>query len=64
MRQSDSSDAWQGMLYKFSKLTPMLLHRAAPAVALRKGKSQWLFDCGEDTQRQLLKQALVRIAVK
>ena len=42
----------------------MLLHRAAPAVALRKGKSQWLFDCGEDTQRQLLKQALVRIAVK
>ena len=35
--------------------------RAAAAVALRKGKSQWLFDCGEDTQRQLLKQALVRL---
>lgn len=35
-------------------------HRSAPAVALRKGKSNWLFDCGEDTQRQLLKQALVR----
>ncbi|CAL8471292.1 g10834 [Coccomyxa elongata] len=35
-------------------------NRSAPAVALRKGKSNWLFDCGEDTQRQLLKQALVR----
>lgn len=34
--------------------------RSGAAVALRKGKSNWLFDCGEDTQRQLLKQALVR----
>ncbi len=34
--------------------------RSSRAVALRKGKSNWLFDCGEDTQRQLLKQALVR----
>lgn len=36
------------------------LRRASPAIALRKGKSNFLFDCGEDTQRQLLRQALVR----
>lgn len=34
--------------------------RSSPAIALRKGKSNFLFDCGEDTQRQLLRQALVR----
>ncbi len=38
---------------------PALL-RSSPAIALRKGKSNFLFDCGEDTQRQLLRQALVR----
>ena len=34
--------------------------RSSPSIALRKGKSNFLFDCGEDTQRQLLRQALVR----
>ena len=35
-------------------------HRSSPAIAYRKGKGNFLFDCGEDTQRQLLRQALVR----
>ena len=34
--------------------------RSSPAIAYRKGKGNFLFDCGEDTQRQLLRQALVR----
>jgi ribonuclease BN (tRNA processing enzyme) len=29
-------------------------------MVLRKAKSAWLFDAGEDAQRQLLRQALVR----
>ncbi|KAK9827696.1 hypothetical protein WJX81_001407 [Elliptochloris bilobata] len=34
--------------------------RSAAALALRKNKAIWLFECGEDTQRQLLRQPLVR----
>jgi len=34
--------------------------RSAAALALRKNKAIWLFECGEDTQRQLMRQPLVR----
>ena len=41
--------------------TPIVFgDRSAAALALRKNKAIWLFECGEDTQRQLLRQPLVR----
>ncbi|KAK9829871.1 hypothetical protein WJX72_008356 [[Myrmecia] bisecta] len=34
--------------------------RSSNSVALRLGKSIWLLDCGEDTQRQLMRQPHIR----